>query len=133
MGRMGASQDPLSWPKHILRIRMHTQYRAGMVWADDEQKPVGSVSSARGGFEEGEGACEEGRGICFRHWQHSRTQYLSLTTFPGYPCQVLIGKDSAGYCGKEGTEVGQLILLVSLPATVLQAAPRNGTGFFACP
>lgn len=44
---------------------------------------------------------------------------------------MLIGKDSVGHCDKEATEVIGLISLVSLLATGLQAAPRNGTGFFA--
>lgn len=131
MGRTGASQDPLSWSKHLLRMRTYLQYRAGIVWANDGQKPVRSVSSARGGFEEGERAWRECRDIYFRHQQHGRTQHLSLALFLCCPCQMLIGKDSVGRCDKEGTEVVQLILLVSLLATGLQAAPRNGTGFFA--
>lgn len=38
-----------------------------------------------------------------------------------------------GHCDKEGTEVVQLISLVPLLASGLQAAPENGTGFFAFP
>jgi len=76
-------------------------YRAGMVWADDRQKPVASVSSASGGFEEGEGAWGEGRDTCFRHQQHGTTQHLSLALFLCCPCQVLTGKDN----DKQGTEV----------------------------
>lgn len=76
-----------------------------MVWADDGQKPVGSVSSAQGGFAEGEGAWGEGRDIYFRHQQRGRTRHLSSALFPCCPCQVLIGKDSVGHCDKEGTEV----------------------------
>lgn len=130
VGRTGASQDPLSRSKHLLRMRTYTRHRAGMVWADDGQKPAGSISSAWGGFEEGERAWREASDNCFRRQQYSRTQHLSLALFLCCSCQVLIGKDSVGHCDKEATEVIGLVSLVSLLATGLQAAPRNGTGFF---
>lgn len=63
---------------------------------------------------------------------------ISNTAFVFGPISLLslssaIGKDSVGHCDKEGTEVEQLISLVSLLATGLQAAPRNSIGFFASP
>lgn len=131
MGRTGASQDPPSRSKHLLRRRTYRQHRAGVVWASDGQKPAGSISSA---FEEGEGAWREGRDICFRHQQHSQNQHLSLALFLHCSWKALGGKDRAGHCD---TEVVRPILLVcngpaNSPLERLFCSPLSLHAAFSC-
>lgn len=131
MGRTGASQDPPSRSKHLLRRRTYRQHRAGAVWAGDGQQPAGSISSA---FEEGERAWREGRDICFRHQQHSQNQHLSSALFLHCSWKALGGKDSAGHCD---TEVVRPVLLVcngpaNSPLEQLFCSPLSLHAAFVC-